>query len=294
MWADWLFPAVGLVLVLVSLRDIFHTLAHPRCLGGLSGLVFTGTWRLARAWGRPTELAGPLGLVLTVATWTGLVVLGCALAYYPNMPAGFHLGSSVTFGEDSSAVDSLYLSLVAVGTLGLGDIVPATTPLRLLVPTQALIGFVLLTAGISWVLQIYPALTRRRAVARRLRILARTDASQVVAAGEPSVAFKILDDVTAGITQVEMDLTTYGESYFFRENNADLSFAATVPYAEDLIQAGLRSPHREVRMAASMLERAVASLVETLRGFPAGHGSPDHVLTAFARDHGHAGAVQER
>src|SRR3954447_7875977 len=32
------------------------------------------------------------------------------------------------------------------------------------VPVQALLGFVLLTGAVTWVLQVYPALTRRRAL----------------------------------------------------------------------------------------------------------------------------------
>jgi hypothetical protein len=65
-------------------------------------------------------------------------------------------------------LDALYLSTVAMSTLGFGDIVPVDGWLRLVVPVQALVGFLLLTAAVSWVLQVYPAPARRRVLAVRL------------------------------------------------------------------------------------------------------------------------------
>lgn len=79
------------------------------------------------------------------------------------MPEGFNFGSSLDPHRSSDAVATLDLSLATVGTLGFGDILPADPVLRVLAPVQALLGFVLLTAAISWVLQVYPALGRPRA-----------------------------------------------------------------------------------------------------------------------------------
>ena len=70
-------------------------------------------------------------------------------------------------------VDSLYASLVAVATLGFGDITPTTSWLRILVPLEALIGFAVLTAGLSWVLSVYPVLHRRSSFAQTVMIAAR-------------------------------------------------------------------------------------------------------------------------
>ena len=114
---------------------------------------------------------GPLALLGTVVLWTALVVVGWAVIYLPHMPEAFNFGSSLSPSRSSDVVSSLYVSAVAVTTLGLGDITPADPVLRLLTPLEALVGFVLLTAAISWILQIYPALVRRRALARRIDVL---------------------------------------------------------------------------------------------------------------------------
>lgn len=142
---------------------------------------------------------------------------------------------------------ALHLSLVTVGTLGFGDITPAYPALRLLIPLQVLIGFILFTAAISWVLQIYPAPSRRRATARRLTLMATTGIEQILGAGETSVAVQWLDSVTDALIAIELDLVQYGETYFFRDADADLSLAAALSYLPRLLAAGTESGAIEVR-----------------------------------------------
>lgn len=47
----------------------------------------------------------------------------------------------------------------------------ATDLLRLIVPLEALVGFALLTASVSWLLTVYPALSRRRSLAYEITLL---------------------------------------------------------------------------------------------------------------------------
>ena len=54
-----------------------------------------------------------------------------------------------------------------------GDGAPLTTRLRILAPLQALVGFANFTAAISWLFSIYPALARRRHLAREISLLER-------------------------------------------------------------------------------------------------------------------------
>ncbi|SEE05775.1 hypothetical protein SAMN05216482_8952 [Streptomyces sp. PAN_FS17] len=44
----WLVSLAGAGLVMINVRDLFHTLWHPTRHGGLSRLVMTVLWRLAR------------------------------------------------------------------------------------------------------------------------------------------------------------------------------------------------------------------------------------------------------
>ena len=285
----WASTGAGIVLILYALRDIFHTLWHPAGFGSLSRRVFRLTWRLGkwRHWNsRSTELAGPLGLLATLGTWAWLSIIGFALVYLPRMPGDFAFATSLTPDTSPDAVLAVYVSMVAVATLGFGDVLPTTSLMRVVVPLEALVGFVLLTAGISWVLQVYPALTRRRALARRLTTMARCSAVDAVVTGEASIAVQHLEGVRADLATVEMDLLQYAESYYFRESSPDTSLAAALPYVVDLIDAGERSSAPEVRNAAAMLSVGLGELAALVRREYVGDvGGITQTLAAFAADH---------
>jgi Ion channel len=285
---DWTVSVVGLVVVAATLRDIFHTLWHPSGFGGIARGVLALSWK-ARGRLLPTgsrDLAGPLGLMGVVLSWTGLVVVGFVLVYWPHMPEGFNYGSSLTPERSSGPLAALYLSLVTVATLGFGDILPASPALRVLAPVQALVGFVLLTAAISWVLQVYPALGRRRAFARRLSAMRSHGSREVVRTGDAGIATRMLDSVTEAVSQVESDLLQYAESYYFSEQDRALSLAAALPYTLELVGAGEQSEAREVRVAARVLAEAVTALSDRLdQTYLHTGGTTDQVLAAFAADH---------
>lgn len=272
-----------------ALRDIFHTLWHPGGFGTLSRVIFAGTWRVAKLVGHvtgKTDTAGPLGLLATLAVWTTLMVWGFGLVYWPHMPEGFNFGTSLSPQSSSDLWASQYLSVVAVTTLGLGDIQPDAPLLRLLVPVEALFGFLLLTAGISWILQLYPALSRRRTLARRLTTMASHEAAGIVEHGEASIAVQHLEGVRGDLAGVEIDLMQYGESYYFREDEPDVSLAAALFHVPDLVAAGRRSNSAEVRNAAMMLDSGLDAVLALLRrDFLGDVGDQASTLVAFARDH---------
>ncbi len=285
----WVTSAAGTLIVVVALLDIFHTLWHPGGFGGIARGVFRSVWwatkRTLPRHGR--TLAGPIGLLAAVVTWSGLMIVGWMLVYLPRMPDGFYFGSSLRPEQSSDVLAALYLSMVTVATLGFGDIIPRDPALRLLTPLEALLGFVLLTAAISWVLQIYPALGRRRAAAKRLSVLRSSHSTDLLVGGDPSVATQWLDSVTDGVIQAEVDYMQYAESYYFLEKEEEMSLPAMLPYAREMVRAGSRSPAAEVRVAADMLDASVEGLALRLDGsFLRTGGSTEQVLAAYAADHG--------
>ncbi|MFD6859249.1 potassium channel family protein [Rhodococcus sp. NPDC060090] len=291
MTMTWVCSVLGGVLIVVALRDIYATLWHPRGVGTVCRWVFDVMWRGAariRRRGRALGLAGPVGMVATVVLWSAMIVVGWALIYFPHMPAGFYFASSLQPSLSSDPIAALYLSLVTVATLGYGDITPAYPALRLVMPLQALMGFVLFTAAISWVLQIYPALIRRRSAARSVYLLASTDSSEVAATGESSVACALLDGVTDALITVDLDLEQYGETYFFRESESGQSLAAVLSYVPHLAKAGQGSTAMEVRRAAVRLDEQVRWLTGHLdERYLHNGGSCEQICAAFAADHRH-------
>ena len=148
-----------------------------------------------------------------------------------------------------------------MATLGFGDVTPADPILRLLAPFEALLGFVLLTAAIAWILQVYPALGRRRSVAKRLSILRSACTPSTPSRRRPLRRQPdARDAVTDGMIQAETDLMQYAESYYFLEEEPELSLAATLPSRADAGGGRRTSSSREVHLAADMLTSAVESI----------------------------------
>lgn len=289
MSVDWLLRLIGALVVGVVIRDIFHTLWHPQGFGSIARRVAVGVWRASAVAGRVRsrgELAGPLAMLVTVGVWTVLAVVGWALIYVSWMPDGFFFGTSLHPERSSDVVAATYLSVVTLATLGFGDIVPANSALRLLLPLEALIGFVLLTAAISWPLQVYPALGRRRNTALELHDLAASGAHETVATGDPSVAAALLQSATRGVEIITVDLIQYAESYYFRETQTSMSLAANAPYLLQLTASARSSASPDVRRSGQALESAVARLSACLEERHLHtDGDVAAVFAAYASDH---------
>jgi hypothetical protein len=288
--AGWVVTGVGLAVVLATLRDIVHTLWHPSGRGGLGRTVLAAVWRAGRArqgHRRASVLAGPLAMVVVVVSWVAAIVLGWTLLYWPHLE-GFFISEELRQTSRGGFLDALYLSMVTVATLGFGDIVPTEEWLRIAVPVQALLGFALLTATVTWVLQIYPALTRRRALAIRLSLLRRADAVRVLSEEDVPMAANLLEDLAGELVQARVDLTQYAETYYFRDGEESASLAASIGTAVQLAHAAERSPRPDMRFAGRLLDTALADFARLLdEQFLRVGGSTEAVLAAYTADHGH-------
>jgi hypothetical protein len=289
---EWVLTLVGVLLVAVVVRDVFHTLFHPVGHGSIAPQVMKAVWRLLRllpADRRIATLTGPLGIAVVVLTWGFMAVVGWALIYLAQMPEGFAYGSELDPADRHNLVNALYLSLVTVATLGFGDVVPTSVSLRLAAPFEALFGFMLLTAAVSWVLEIYPALHRRRVLALQLSTLRRAREGEPDA-GIDGVPVDVLTSLAASVVEARNDFTQYGATYYFRDLEADASLAASLEYATQLAAEASASPQPQMRMAGALMSTAVDSLAELLdQEFLQLGGDTAQVVQAYAEDHRHTG-----
>jgi len=274
----------------VVVRDVFHTLFHPIGHGSIAPQLMKFVWWLLRLFHpdrRIASLTGPLGIALVVLTWGALAVLGWAMLYFAQMPDGFAYSSELNPAERHDVFDALYLSLVTVGTLGFGDIVPTSPVLRLLVPLEALFGFMLLTAAVSWVLQIYPALHRRRVLALQLSTLREARRAQP-SLGIDSIPTDVLTGIADAVVEARNDFTQYGATYYFRDLEADASLAFSLEYATQLAAEASGSTSPQARLAGALITAAVDSLAGLLdEEFLRLGGDTEAVIKAYAADHRH-------
>lgn len=291
----WAVTAAGLVLVLVALRDIFSTIWHPGGRGGLSRRLMTGMWvlgRRARHRRRLHHLSGPLAMVAVVFVWLSLIVLGWALVYWPHLPEGFLYSAGLEPAEHDGLADALYLSSVTLGTLGFGDISPVEPWLRFAVPVEALIGFALLTAAVSWVLEVYPALTRRRSLAVRLAQLRKVDILGLLRSGRSAAAPGLLLDLAGAVAQLRGDLTQYAETYYFRDGDPEASLPAMFPVLLALADEARRSADPDLRFAGQLLAVSAEDYLRVIDADFLGVGGSVHdICAAYADDSRHEAAA---
>lgn len=284
----WIAVLAGTTLVLLILRDVFHTLWHPTRHGGLSRLVMRVVWRLSAHRGgrwRPAGLSGPIGMMAVVAVWALTVAVGWGLIYWPHMPDDFTYSSELAPAEHAGPVDALYVSLVTLATLGLGDIAPTSGWLRVLAPVEALVGFALLSATVAWTLGIYPALARRRALALRLSHVRRSGATARALDSDGGAA--LLDGLASALSTVTVDFLQYAESYYFYDGDANISLAGQLGHTAGLADRAARARHPDVQLSASVLRTALEDLATVLdERFLRTGGAPERVFAAYADDHG--------
>lgn len=260
-----LFTVLGAGLVLLMLVDVFRTLLYPHGTGPVGRAIMRGFWLVTRkSRGRGSYIAAPLAMASVIGAWAALAAIGWALLYLPHLPDGFVHGAGVPQRGDFG--EALYISLVTLSTVGFGDIVPADPLLRLVVALQAVTGFGLLTATVTWILQTFPALNRRRTLAHQLNLFREAAGQSGLLSLDPGHAARLLESLAANVATVSVDLLAFHETYYFREVEQRESLPATVAYAQELASQAQRSKSPELQFAGRMLHASLEALAEVLRG----------------------------
>ncbi|HEX5706445.1 MAG TPA: potassium channel family protein [Pyrinomonadaceae bacterium] len=163
---------LGVGLLLFVAYDVYDTILEARGRSGpASEAMFRTVWRAWRAVcfrlsrqrrHRLLHHVGPVLLPALITAYIVLLVVGFALLYYPRMPAQFYLA----YGTESVTwFESFYFSGTALTTLGFGDITPRTSAMRMLALVESAAGFALISLSVTYLLSVYGALERKRAVA---------------------------------------------------------------------------------------------------------------------------------
>jgi hypothetical protein len=285
----------GAGLILIALRDVFHTLFRPSGRGSISELLPKAIWQLVFrrfAARHPTALvlSGPTALLAVLVSWSALLAVGWTLIYWPHLPGRFLFSAGLDPSANGGFFDALYLSLATLTTLGYGDITPTSGWLRLLAATEALIGFGFLTAGISWVLSIYPALSRRRALAHEISLIRDAESETGIDAKsmDAEAAGRMLGGLAAQLISVRTDLIQFPITYYFHSDDGRNALSATIPYLARLVEEyGAADYSPAGRLRTAVLRGAINDLssVVASRFLDLPSTSVEKILAAYARDH---------
>jgi hypothetical protein len=181
--ANFLLTAAGVVLILLVFYDIYATILRATKYPGLfSEVLNRGVWwimsRLTRNLERRSRhrllsAVGPLLLPLLIAALLLTLLTGFALIYLPRMETDFKFGESA---HGSLLAQAFYFSGITLTTLGYGDILPISDATRMAALFESALGIALISISITYLLTVYSALERKRAVALKFYHQARQGA----------------------------------------------------------------------------------------------------------------------
>jgi hypothetical protein len=284
----WLWTALpGVCLVALTFREIFQALFHPTETGSFSDFAARTIFRLFRRLPSALAMAAPLSVVIIILCWALAQALGFALIYWAGFPDDFQLSPPEQTRVAGGFCTMLYFSLQTMTSLGLGDVLPKANWIRLLSALQALVGFGLLTASVSSIVLIYPALARMRCLARRTENLLKA-AQQTgidVVSGEVQ---QLLGSLALDVVRTRVDLIHFPIIYYFHSEHPRSSLAHALPTLLGFVERGLRAdcPER-VRLASGTLQTALEDLAHVLsdRFVNGDRNNTVAVFRAYAEDH---------
>ena len=282
----WWKAILGGAVVLFVIREIFKDLFHPVRSGALSDWIGQRLFRALRYWPALLTSAGPMAVVLVIVIWAMLLVTGFAFIYWAVFPAAFQLR---TVNQPTPADGfwwCFYYSLEMLTTLGLGDIQPNPNWLRILSACHTLLGFSLVTASLTWVLLLFPALRRTRTLARKVTTLQEAEQDTGTAVINLDMHLVLLDlaeeVITAGV-----DLVHFPILFYFYAEDLKFSLAHALLVIQRFATDGIQPERQQrIRLSAAALHRALGDLTVILAGrLDVRNEMPTQVLSSFIQLH---------
>lgn len=222
-------PALGVGLVVLMAVDMFITVFHPEGHAGpwtqRQNSAVWWLWKKAAPAGDRRDawlgIGGPLLAVLTPAVWSLMLIVGYALVYYPWMERFLVSPGSLR----AHWAEALYYSGFAAATLGTGDIVPDGVPLRLLSIVEALSGFALLSASLSYILAVFRENQRKTTLASDLALHYEVGSSRSDSSSPAHERERWLETVARDLNRVIQAHAQYPILHYFRATDDDNSLA---------------------------------------------------------------------
>ncbi|WP_036345814.1 potassium channel family protein [Micromonospora sp. CNB394] len=271
-----LLVSAGLLVVGAILLDAaLTTLSLAGGAGWLTRRVSQGVWRLIRRLAgrgprrhRLLRWSGTSVLVVTFAAWVTGLWLGWLLVFSATPDAVLD-----QFGRPADGWSRFYYTGFSIFTLGVGDYTPGNAAAQLATNVAVLTGLFLVTLGITYLMQVVPAVVDKRTIAGHITALG-ADPADIVRRGWADGQFAPM--FTQHLTSLTPELVRLGERHlafpvlhYFHAGTCGRSASAAVTVLDGallLVRCGVDPHHRPDVGAVEPLSRALAQLVRTLDG----------------------------
>jgi hypothetical protein len=283
----------GIACLFIVLLDAFQTIILPRRATGhlrLTRIFYIATWmpwsfvtrRLRNPRRRETALSfyGPLSLILLLAVWASVMVVGFGLIF-------FGLGSPfVDLAHRSGFQSDLYVSGTTIFTLGLGDVTPQNPWARVLIILEAGTGLGFLAVVMGYFPVLYGAFSRREVSISLLDARAGSPptAAELLrrhsypgAEGALSVLLTEWERWSAELLESHI---SYPQLCYFRSQHSNQSWLAALTAILDtsaLMVAGIQGYEaRQAQLTFAMARHAMVDLSQILSQRPV-NDAPDRL-----------------
>jgi hypothetical protein len=178
-----LLTGAGAALLMLVFYDIYATILRAtKQPGPFSTFLNRGLWWAAtrstktldrRRRHRILSMVGPLLMPLLIAFFILILLTGFALIYLPRLETDFKIDDAARANQIFQAY---YFSGVTFLTIGYGDVLPVSNTTRMIALLEGATGLAIISLAITYLLTVYGALERKRAVALKFYHQARQGA----------------------------------------------------------------------------------------------------------------------
>lgn len=246
---SWISIPLGLTCITLAGLDVFLTVLHTQIESPISNHLNRQFWRLLvtvcsqlpktlgdaiLGWGAPLMIGGIL------VVWSVLYIVGFALLYLPYVH-----DSSVFWLSDvaprAPLADALYFSAVSFLTTGYGDILPIHPLVRLLAVIQGAVGLTTLSLSVTYLLSVYPLISRKIGMAQSLNQETGGRADGVVLAeryvrdGRYEALAPRLAGINDELLRIGLAHGLYPVLYYVRPNEVHLSFVRVLAIVQGIV-----------------------------------------------------------
>lgn len=235
---------------------------------------------IARRHPKALTFAGPAGLVCIIANWIVHTILGYALIYWVNMHQAT-LSLSAWWTSLASSVETL-------STISEGKTFDVPW-LHIACGFEALIGFGIVSASISWLLSIYPIIESRRSLAHKATLLHQSEKKtglDLLREGSND-ASAIMISIAHDLSVLRNQMAQFPISYYFYVGEQNSNLSGILPYLADLANRSFQNDvNQTLRIPGTILGGAVTDFSILLaRSFlHLANKSESEVLLAYARE----------
>ncbi len=260
---------LGILLIGATVLDAFQTLFHPAGRGALSDwtarLIWKAFRRVAPRFPGTLTYAGPVAIASIIVSWAGFTLVGFALIYLPHMSTQYVFNPGVNPANHRGFWEAFSASLGALITLSQG-MEPKSEWLGVIRGFEAIIGFGLLTASVSWLLSIYPVLEARRSLAHHATLMHNAERENHIDMFRdcPERVNDWVMGIAYELASLRNQMAQFPISYYFYMAEPKTALAGALPYLYEMAERALAPGDPAIQIAGTALGGAVEDFLELL------------------------------